>query len=415
MFNLKNKLSPNLKYALDNYLYEKYRVIIKCSTLLERIEKKISNSKCEIIRTIPSLNCTCALINRRLIERLIEYPQVSYIDFDTFAFSIPCDVTEINLEKENLYLSKVIDTNNNFELNGKNVTVGLISTGLYPNKDLIKPENRIIKCIDLINGFSHAYDDNGMGTFVGGIIGGNGFCSEGNIKGVAPRCHFYSIKAFNKNGKGYISDILYSLYLLEKDLINFNIKIIYLPFELFQNDKFILDLFQESFNVLANKGVTLIVPSGSNEGSKNTIKGISTLNNIICVGGLSSIKPSEMFKFSSCGPCYRKRKPDFLAPCCNIYTLFMNINYIPEKDNIKLYAPHLSTNYVKINCSACAGAYYAGICALLYEHRNDLTIKDIYSLLKLSSTELDMPKELQNHGMVYVKDLTLPKANKKKV
>lgn len=412
MFKIKNKLSPNLKNAMNSTLHDKYRVIIKCGFLLEKMEKKITRSKNIVLRVMPNINCICAILSVRFIERFIEYPEVSYIDLDSFAFCLPCTFETIDIENENLYL-RYIDLSNDLPMNGKGVTVSMISTGIYPNKDLISPENRIVKSVDLLNNLVHPYDNNGMGTYMAGIIGGNGISSNDMIKGIAPRCNFHSIKAFDENGKGFIGDILYALSLLKVDAINLNIKVLCLPFEILDYNSFILDLFQKSFDEIVSLGITIVVPSGSNENVKNSIMGISTLNNIICVGGLNSLHPPVPFKYSSLGPCNKKKKPDFLAPCCNISTLFFNKKFISEKNGQKVYTPHLPVNYAKITCQAAACAYYSGICALLYEYRTDFTSKDIYSLLKLGSSPLELDPEFQCNGIVYLKDIILPK-NKNK-
>lgn len=412
MFKIKNKLSPNLKKAIDINLHDKYRVIIKCGFLLDKMAKKITRSKNTVLRVIPNINCICAILSTRFIERFIEYPEVSYIDLDSFAFCLPCTFETIDIENENLYL-KYIDLSNDLPMNGKGVTVSMISTGIYPNKDLISPENRIVKSIDLLNNLVHPYDNNGMGTYIAGIIGGNGISSNDMIKGVAPRCNFHSIKCFDDNGKGFVGDILQGLSLIKDDANNLNIKVLCLPFEILDYNPFILDLFQQSFDQISNLGITIVVPSGSNENVKNSIMGIATLNNIICVGGLSSLHPPVPFKYSSLGPCHKKKKPDFLAPCCNISTLFFNKKFISEKNGQKVYTPHLPINYAKVTCQAAACAYYSGICALLYEYRNEFTSKDIYSLLKLGASPLELDPEFQCNGIVYLKNIILPK-NKNK-
>ena len=42
------------------------------------------------------------------------------------------------------------------------------------------------KFVDFVNGRTAPYDDNGHGTHVAGIIGGNGYDSNGEKAGIAP-------------------------------------------------------------------------------------------------------------------------------------------------------------------------------------------------------------------------------------
>lgn len=413
MFNLKNKISSDLKLCITEGLYKKYRVIIKCSSLLESVVKKITRSKNDVLRIMPEIKCIIAILSPRFIERLIEYPEISYITLDSLATSLPITSEVITNKDTNLFV-RPIDISNELQLNGKGITVALLSTGIYPNKDLISPENRIISSIDLTNSYSRPYDDNGMGTYLSGIIGGNGVSSNSLIKGIAPRCSFYSIKAFNALGRGFIGDILYGLQLIIDNAKEFNIHVLVLPFETLSFNSFSMKLFQKFFDEITKLGISILIPSGSNGDNCNALVGIASLNNIITVGGLNSLRPPRLYGYSSICRCNKKDKPDFLSLCCNLYTLNLNRKFIPERNGKATYPSYLSNNYCKITCISAACAYYAGICALLYEHSTDFSLKDIFSLLNLSSTHMDFDSKNVTYPMVYLKNLILPTIHKEK-
>ncbi|SHJ86509.1 Subtilase family protein [Hathewaya proteolytica DSM 3090] len=408
MFNLKNKISPNLQICMKNCIYGKYRVLIKCTSLLENMAKKIQRSKNEVLHIINDINCICAIVSPRYIERLTEYPEVSYITLDSYAMSLPLTKESVSLEEQNIYI-RPLNVKNDFSLNGKGITVAFVSTGIYPNKDLTSPEYRIIKSVDLINKYTYTYDDNGMGTYLSGIIGGNGISSNSLIRGIAPRCNLYSVKAFDSNGKGFIGDILYGIQLVLNHALEYKIKVLLLPFEELSFDNFLLDLFQELFDKIVAAGVTIIAPAGSNRNTCNPILGMASLKNIITVGGLSSLHPPKLHEFSSIGVCRKKNKPDFLGPCNNMYTLNLNRNFIPEREGKATYPSYLHENYCKICCVSTACAYYGGICALLCEYCSEFAQKDILSLMKLASTQLEFEEGSIKYPIVYIKDLILPK------
>ena len=48
------------------------------------------------------------------------------------------------------------------------VSIAFLDTGISPTADFISPENRIVAFLDLVNGRTEPYDDNGHGTHVTG-------------------------------------------------------------------------------------------------------------------------------------------------------------------------------------------------------------------------------------------------------
>ncbi|KEH89917.1 MULTISPECIES: S8 family serine peptidase [Clostridium] len=400
MFSLKNKVDINLKNAINSKLYKNYRVIIHCKTLEDKIEKKLQRYKCEIIRSIPSIGCICAYVSPSVIERIIEYPQVDYIFFDSYAFL--CGNNSI-LSSNGIFFDI------NSKLSGKDVCVGIIDSGTYPHADLKKPLDKIAHFKDLLNDFNYPYDDNGHGTFVSGLICSNGYSSEGVYKGVAPRSKIYMVKAFNSASRGFISDILFGIDLLINESEEYGIKVICLPFEIVEYNEFVLSLFSRLFDIAVEKNITVVVPSGHNGNVDNSLTGIGLLKNCITVGGLDTTKGKQPYIMSSAGSNTKLEKPDLCAACVDICSLNCDVNYISERNGHKLYPRPLKEPYTFFTGTSCACAYISGICALLYESNPSLTYKDVSSLLKMSCNLLDMPKPIQGCGMVDIHKLFSPK------
>jgi hypothetical protein len=395
MFSLKNKLEPNLRSALKNKVYKNYRVIIHCKSLQEKIENKIQNSKCNIIRSIPYLGCISATLSSSVIEKLIEYPQVDHICFDNYALLCGSSILGAN----------GVILEGKYKLTGKNVCIGVIDSGVYPHPDLKKPNNRIIQFVDLINNLSHPYDDNGHGTFMCGIISSSGHSSNGMYKGVAEKSNIYMIKAFNSIGRGFISDILYSINQLIAESEEHNIKILCLPFELIDYNEFTLSLFSKLFDKAVENNLIIIVPSGHNTNVEGSIRGIALLNNCITVGGLDTTSTKKPYIGSSAGQNGKLEKPDLSAACVDICSLNSDVNYISEKDGQKIYPRPMDKLHTSYTGTSCAAAYISGICALLLENNPNLTYKDINSLLKTSCTLLNMSKGIQGSGIININKL----------
>lgn len=403
MFFNNKKLEANLKKYIDFNPNVKYRVIIKYKKFKDNIIKKINSYSGEFINAIEHCKIITARINSKGIKRLIEYPEIEFISFDEYLFLCGTSVTSANK----------IRLSNNFNLKGTGITIAIIDSGVYPHPDLTNPNNRIIKFVDLINGLNYPYDDNGHGTCIAGIISGNGNNSNGTYKGVAPNSNIICYKAFDKTGKGYISDILYSIDMIINEVEKTNTKIICMPFEMLNYNAFLQNLFDKLITKAISKNITCIVPSGSNKNIDGSIKGIALCNDCITVSGYdSTYKPlPKSYTYSSVGPYKKSNKPNLCAACVDIVSLNTNTDYISERDGIKLYPPKLSSSYRTFTGTSLAAAYVAGVCALIYESNQNLTPKDVLSLLELSCEKLDMPDNCQGNGKININNIF--KDNKK--
>jgi len=391
MFSFKHKLNPNLKLSIEKKYYKNYRVVIHCKTLSENIAKKVTSYKGTLIHFVPLINCVFAILSPNAIERISEFPQVDYITLDTSAL----------LCGRNVLSSNGVKFQERYRLTGKNICIGLVDSGVYPHSDLLNPRNKIKGFVDIINGYKYPYDDNGHGTFMSGIICGSGYQSKGANKGIAENSSIYSIKAFNSLGKGYVSDILYSIQALINEAKEQNIKVICLPFELISNDYFIISLFSKLFDIAIKHNITIVVPAGHNGNIEGSINGIATLSNCIVVGGIDTNNGQpKSYKYSSSGPFSKTEKPDLSAAAVDILSLSSDANYISQRNGIKIYPRSLENPYTIYSGTSCAAAYISGVCAILYENNPDLSFNDLLALLKVSCKLIDISKYIQGSGMI---------------
>jgi minor extracellular protease Epr len=83
---------------------------------------------------------------------------------------------------------------------GKGIRLAVVDTGIAKHPDL-----NVAGGINTINGGSFR-DDNGHGTHVAGIAAATG--NGGRIAGTAPAVKLYAVKVLNRDGEGYVSDIV---------------------------------------------------------------------------------------------------------------------------------------------------------------------------------------------------------------
>ena len=398
MFSSKSKLDNNLKYYVSKNAYKNYRVLIKYKNFHSSLAKKVSSYKGKVYHIIGSINIISADLTARGIERIIEYPEIEKIYLDEYLFLCGMSISTAN----KTHLSS------NSKLSGAGVGVGVIDSGVYPHQDLIKPSNRIELFIDVINELTHPYDDNGHGTCIAGILCSNGTESNDLYKGICHKSKLFCYKAFDKLGKGFASDVLYSLEHVISISEKNNIKVLCLPFELLSHNTFIISLFDSMLNKAITKGLIPVLPSGSLK-DNYSIMGISTLSNCITVGGLDTTSNTlRPYEYSSGGLYEKAVKPDLSAACVNIVSLNCDQNYISEKNGLKLYPHKLDAAYKTFSGTSLSTAYISGLCALICEKNPKVNFKDVLSLLKVACTPIEnISKSIQGEGVVDTKKLML--------
>jgi serine protease AprX len=397
MFSYKKKLDHNLKDYISKNAYKSYRILIQYKDFQSSIVKKINSYKGTVHHIIESSNIISAELNSRGIDRISEYPEIKKIYLDEYLFLCGMSVTTANK----------VHFSEKYSLSGAGVGIGLIDSGVFPHQDLTSPSTKIELFEDLINNLRYPYDDNGHGTSMAGILCSSGLSSNNMYKGICSRSKLFCYKAFDKLGKGFASDILYSIESLANISKENNIKVLCLPFELLTHNTFIVSCFDLTFNYAISKGLIPIVPSGSNLNNKSSIMGIATLPSCITVAGLNTTNPViNPYIYSSAGPYGKLSKPDLSAACVNVVSLNSDNNYISEKNGIKVYPNKLEVLYKTFTGSSISTAYISGLCALLCEKNPSITFKDMVSLLKVACDPLDnISNTIQGEGTVNINKL----------
>lgn len=141
--------------------------------------------------------------------------------------------------------------------------------------------NKVIDGYNFINLNNDPYDDQGHGTHCAGIVAANG-----NITGVAPDANIIAIKALDRHGSGWTSDIVAGIEYCTDNAEGYNISTISMSLGGgFYNNY--CDASSSSFanaiNSATNKNISVIIASG-NEGSSSNIAAPACIENAIPVG-----------------------------------------------------------------------------------------------------------------------------------
>ncbi|TJX13143.1 peptidase S8 [Tissierella creatinini] len=380
-----DKLCPILNAKILAQSIEEVPVIIQFKKNSESLLNNITKLSSSVKTDLPLINGLAGNVSTEIIYRLSTTPEIDYISFDSSVYSL----LDVALPSMNA------DFPHKKGYEGKGIGVAVIDTGVASHDDLIKPQNRVVAFKDFVNGKTEAYDDNGHGTHVAGIIAGNGYSSNGKYKGLAPSATIVAIKCLDKNGGGSVSDIISALsYVIEiKD--KYNIKIINLSLGTPSNISPDKDPLVRAVENCVDAGLVVVTAAGNSGPGIKTILSPGVSKKVITVGAVDDkrtidINDDTIASFSSRGPTAEGiQKPDLVAPGVNINSL----------SNTEL------NGYSSLSGTSMATPLVSGSLALLFNRYGDLSPQEYKEKLTDACLMLKDPKESQGAGMLDLKEL----------
>ena len=203
-------------------------------------------------------------------------------------------------------------------LTGKGVGVAVLDTGIYPHEDF---KRRITAFQDMVNRRLTAYDDNGHGTHIAAIIGGDGSSSQGMYRGVAPGCNIIAVKVLDHRGNGFASDVLAGLRWIRENRERYGIRIVNISVgSLSRRNMTENSVLVRGVNGAWDDGLVVVVAAGNHGPGRMTVTTPGISRKVITVGCSDDHKEvdvmgSRMVDYSGRGPTMACIcKPDIVAP-----------------------------------------------------------------------------------------------------
>lgn len=285
-------------------------------------------------------------------------------------------------------------------LTGKNITVAIMDTGIAPHPDF---DRRILHFEDFCQKKQAVYDDNGHGTHVAGILGGNGQMSK-NVQGVrllggvAPGVNLLILKVLDQKGNGLTNHVLAGMDWLLKYRERFQVKILNISVGMMagagkKDQENLLGAVEEAWD----QGIMVITAAGNNGPKENsvTVPGIS--RKVVTVGSwddnVAEIGSGGRLvrNYSGFGPtecCIVK--PEVLAPGTNVKSCSRDARGYTIKSGTSMAAPAVS-----------------GAVALAYQKHPDYTPAEMK--LKLYESAYPRGEQIGRRcwGMLHVDNLVV--------
>jgi serine protease AprX len=266
-------------------------------------------------------------------------------------------------------------------ITGRGVTVAVLDTGVASVPDL---SSRLVQVRDDVTGqitpcknLSGELDCNdryGHGTFIAGLVAGNGASSGGTWKGVAPEASILSVKAAGADGAADVSNILAAIQWVVSFKDRYNIRVLNLSLGTDSKQDWKIDPLNYAVERAWAAGMTVVV-AASNEGpAAGTITKPADDPWVITVGatddrGTVGVSDDRLPDFSGRGPtAHGLAKPDVAAPGAHVISL-----RAPGSTIDTTYPNYIDGSYRQGSGTSMATGVVSGVAALTLQANPDFT------------------------------------------
>jgi serine protease AprX len=187
---------------------------------------------------------------------------------------------------------------------GQGVTVAVLDTGIDKLPDF---SGRLVGGVDLTNGNGPYQDGYGHGTFVAGLIAGNGASSNGKYSGEAPGAKLVSVKVAGADGSTHLGTLISGMQWAVDHRGIYAIRVLNISLG-FQPDKSTVNNpVDRAVEAVWNSGIAVVASAGNAGPFNGSVLSPGDDPLVITAGGLddmatASISDDQMNDFSSVGP-----------------------------------------------------------------------------------------------------------------
>ena len=263
---------------------------------------------------------------------------------------------------------------------------------------------RVTGFVDFVNDRLQAYDDNGHGTHVAGIIAGNGYDSYGAHAGIAPAAHLVSLKVLDQHGGGVISDVIAAFEWAITNRAAHNIRVINLSVGARITESYETDPLTLAAKRAVDAGIVVVAAAGNlgqktvNDEKLTQYGSITAPGNapwVLTVGAYStegtlSRWDDKIAPYSSRGPAALdfEAKPDLVAPGTGIVSLSDPASefYLTKSAYLlKGSRGNPSRPYLSLSGTSMASPVVAGTVALMLQANPSLKPNLVKAILQYTA------------------------------
>lgn len=355
---------------------------------------------------------------KEIVKGVAEYgePLTSTKGFTAYAKEEEIESILMNDEVAEVYVDKIVTgqgyTYKNLEfhgseslwnergLNGEGVSIAVLDTGVSPHPDIAK---NLIAFKDIVKGRESAYDDNGHGTHIAGLISGSGELSNGLYKGMNPHTKIVGVKVLDEYEKGYMSDVIAGIDWVVSNKDKYNIKVINLS--LGADGTTGNEPLEKAVQRAHDAGILVVAASGN---SKKVLSPAS-YKNTLAVGSLNSlgtIDPMDdtVSSFSSKPTNISgERKPNIYAVGEDVVSTLSTTGKRASYDRLNI----VDAYYYKMSGTSMAAPQVSAIAALIFAENPNMSSDEVFKKIEeeaLQNGELKIAHAGTYFGQGYSKE-----------
>jgi serine protease AprX len=284
---------------------------------------------------------------------------------------------------------------------GAGVGVAVLDSGVATTSDL--GDSRIVAWKDFVNKKKAPYDDAGHGTFVAGLIAGDGTASlpldQGGVadvqfRGVAPQANIIGVKVLDGTGSGRSSAVMAGVLWAVAHKDEYNIRVLNLSIGSNPVAPADFDPIAKAVEFAWKNGVTVVCAAG-NEGEFGHGGILSPGNSpyVITVGATdtrqtATLADDAVTYYSSVGPTLwdEYAKPDLVAPGNRLISLrvtdsFIDVNFPQNLIPVASYAPtapaDTEPSYLMLSGTSTSAPVCAGVATIMIGEDPALSPDDV--------------------------------------
>ncbi|TSC95268.1 MAG: aerolysin [Parcubacteria group bacterium Athens1014_10] len=340
------------------------KIVVFNEDVGEEVQKNLLKKfDAEDLKNLKLINGRAAVLSEKAVKNLSQSPEIKRIDDDIIVYALeklselgkkpkgsatqPSETLPWGIDRIDADLVWGVTT-------GDTVKVAVIDTGI----DLAHPDlkNNIKGGYNAINSRRSANDDNGHGTHVAGIIGA--IDNEIGVIGVGPKINLYAVKVLNRNGSGYLSDIIEGLdWCIDNGMQVVNMSL---------GTSSYVESFEDAVKRVEAAGIVQVAAAGNSGPYDDTVNYPAKFPEVIAVSAID--KTDTITSWSSRGP-----EVDLAAP------------------GVSIYSTYKGSSYKILSGTSMASPHVAGAAALVLDVNSGYTSEQVKQKLLKTADDLGAP------------------------